>query len=61
MPGDRDRGARGVWSVQYTNTMDAVVLDTLEIGDVPAAVLAADEDFADSSMRLRDVEDAYFR
>lgn len=53
--------ARGVWSVQYASTMDAVVLDTLEIGDAPAAVLAADEDFADSSTRLRDVEDAYFR
>ncbi len=39
--------ARGVWSVQHTNTMDAVVLDTLEIGDVPAVVLAADEDFAE--------------
>ena len=53
--------ARGVWSVQSTNTMDDVVLDTLEIGDVPAVVLAADEDFADSSIRLRDIEDAYFR
>ena len=53
--------ARGVWSVQHTNTMDAVVLDTLEIGDVPAVVLAADEDFADSSARLSEIEDAYFR
>lgn len=53
--------ARGVWSVQYTNTMDTIVLDTLEIGDVPAAVLAADEDFSDSSLRLSEVEDAYFR
>ena len=44
--------ARNVWSVQYTNAMDAVVLDTLEIVDAPAAVLAADEDFADSSARL---------
>ncbi|RBP11227.1 hydrogenase-1 operon protein HyaF [Roseiarcus fermentans] len=54
-------GARGVWSVQYTNASDAVVLDTLEIGDVPAVALAADEDFADSSLRLRAIEDAYFR
>jgi hydrogenase-1 operon protein HyaF len=53
--------ARGVWSVQHTNTMDAVVLDTLEIGDVPAVVLAAEEDFADSSVRLSEIEDAYFR
>ena len=53
--------ARGVWSVQFTNTMDDVVLDTLEIGDVPAIVLAANEDFADSAVRLREIEDAYFK
>jgi hydrogenase-1 operon protein HyaF len=53
--------ARGVWSVQYTNTMDTVVLDTLEIGDVPAVAVAADEDFADSSVRLGEIEGAYFR
>ena len=54
-------GARGVWSVQFTNSMDTVVLDTLEICDVPAVVLAADEDFQDSSVRLSEIEDAYFR
>jgi hydrogenase-1 operon protein HyaF len=53
--------ARGVWSVQYANTMDTVALDTLEIGDVPAVVIAADEDFADSSVRLREIDEAYFR
>jgi hydrogenase-1 operon protein HyaF len=52
--------ARNVWSVQYTNSMDAVILDTLEIVDAPAAVVAAEEDFADSSRRLVDVRDAYF-
>ena len=51
---------RNVWSVQYTNAMDAVILDTLEIVEAPSAVLAAQEDFADSSERLRDVRDAYF-
>jgi hydrogenase-1 operon protein HyaF len=53
--------ARNVWSVQFANAMDAVVLDTLEIGDVPAVALAADEDFADSAARLREIEEAYFR
>jgi hydrogenase-1 operon protein HyaF len=52
--------ARNVWSVQYTNSMDAVILDTLEIVDAPSAVIAAEEDFADSSERLREVHDAYF-
>jgi hydrogenase-1 operon protein HyaF len=52
--------ARHVWSVQFTNSMDAVILDTLEIVDAPAAIVAAEEDFADSSARLAEVRDAYF-
>jgi hydrogenase-1 operon protein HyaF len=54
-------GARHVWSVQYLNAMDTVILDTLEIVDIPAAVLAAAEDFQDSAIRLREIEEAYFR
>ena len=53
--------ARNVWSVQFTNSMDTVVLDTIEVVETPAAVAAADEDFADSSVRLAEVEEAYFR
>lgn len=53
-------GARHVWSVQYSNAGDEVVLDTLEIGDVPGAVLAAEEDFRDSAERLREIAAAYF-
>ena len=53
-------GARHVWSVQYSNAGDALVLDTLEIGDVPAAVLAAGEDFRESAQRLRELAAAYF-
>lgn len=54
-------GARHVWSVQFLNAMDAPILDTLEIGDVPAAVRAADEDFRDSAERLGEIIEAYFR
>lgn len=54
-------GARHVWSVQFTNAMDTVILDTLEIGDVPAAVRAADEDFQDSAERLGEIIEAYFQ
>jgi hydrogenase-1 operon protein HyaF len=53
-------GARHVWSVQYFNASDAIVLDTLEVGDVPAAACAAEEDFRDSAERLRQIEEAYF-
>jgi hydrogenase-1 operon protein HyaF len=51
----------GVWSVQFFNTMDTILLDTLEIGDVPVVACAAEEDFRDSAARLREIEDAYFR
>lgn len=52
---------RHVWSVQYFNAMDEIVLDTLEIGDVPVVALAATEDFRDSSERLREIYEAYFQ
>jgi hydrogenase-1 operon protein HyaF len=53
-------GARHVWSVQFFNAANAVILDTLEIGDVPAAARAADEDFRDSAERLSEIREAYF-
>ena len=43
------------------NAMDTIVLDTLEIGDVPVTARAAVEDFRDSAERLKEVEEAYFR
>ncbi|MGJ0508668.1 MAG: hydrogenase expression/formation C-terminal domain-containing protein [Methylocystis sp.] len=53
-------GARSVWSVQFFNSMDTIILDTLEIGDPPLAACAADEDFQDSAERLREIYEAYF-
>jgi hydrogenase-1 operon protein HyaF len=50
-----------VWSVQFFNTMDTILLDTLEIGDVPIVACAAEGDFRDSAVRLREIKDAYFR
>lgn len=54
-------GVRNVWSVQFFNAMDTIILDTLEVGGVPTAVLAADEDFEDSAERLREIIEAYFK
>ena len=48
-----------VWAVQYLNAMGAVILDTLEIGDIPGAALAAKEDFEDSAERIRKIAGAY--
>jgi hydrogenase-1 operon protein HyaF len=52
-------GLRHVWAVQYVNGMGNVVLDTLEVGGVPVAVLAAREDFEDSSERLAEMLEAF--
>lgn len=50
-----------VWSVQFFNVMDAILLDTIEIGDVPVVAQAAEEDFRDAAVRLKEIEEAYFR
>ena len=52
-------GLRHVWAVQYLNSMGIVILDTLEIGGVPVAALAAREDFEDSAERLGEMIKAY--
>jgi hydrogenase-1 operon protein HyaF len=41
-----------VWAVQYLNSMGTVILDTVEVGDVPSAACAQPEDFEDSAQRL---------
>jgi hydrogenase-1 operon protein HyaF len=52
-------GLQHVWAVQYVNGMGNVILDTLEIGGVPVAVLAAREDFQDSAERLGEILQAF--
>jgi hydrogenase-1 operon protein HyaF len=53
-------GTRHVWSVQFFNAMDTILLDTLEVGGVPVVAAAADEDFEDSAERLTEIREAYF-
>ncbi|MEM1021850.1 MAG: hydrogenase expression/formation C-terminal domain-containing protein [Pseudomonadota bacterium] len=50
---------RNVYAVQYLNGLGAVILDTLEVGDIPSAVLASKEDFEDSAGRLEEIRGAY--
>lgn len=45
-------GLAYVWWVQYFNSMDQIILDTLEVVDVPEVAQAAEEDYADSVARL---------
>jgi hydrogenase-1 operon protein HyaF len=41
-----------VWWVQYFNSMDAIILNTIEVVDIPEVALAAKEDFQESAERL---------
>lgn len=50
-----------VWSVQFFNAADTMLLDTIEIGDVPEVARAAVEDFRESAGRLGEIEEAYFQ
>jgi hydrogenase-1 operon protein HyaF len=53
----RATARRGVWAVQYFNAMDAMILDTLEVGGVPDALIAAPTDLQDSGARLTELLD----
>jgi hypothetical protein len=50
---------RRVWSVQYSNALGEVVVDTLEAGDVPSSLCAGREDFEGSAARLGDMLEAF--
>ena len=46
---------RAVWRVRYTNSMNTLILDTIEIVDIPEAARAAQDDYDDSMERLGDL------
>jgi hydrogenase-1 operon protein HyaF len=48
---------RNLWRVQYFNSMQTLILNTLEVVEVPEVVLAAADDLADSRERLRELVD----
>ena len=43
------------WRVVYYNSMDKVILNTVEVVDMPEVAMAAPEDLRDSHERLQDV------
>lgn len=43
------------WRVVYYNSMDKVILNTVEVVDIPEVAMAAPEDLRDSHERLREV------
>ena len=48
---------RNVWWVQYFNSMDTLILNSIEITPMPEVALASDEDFADTLERLAEYLD----
>lgn len=48
-------GLARVWWVQFFNSQDALILNTLEIADVPEVARAAPEDLEDSRERLGEI------
>jgi len=47
--------ARDVWRVQYFNNMNTLILNTIEVVDVPEVALASAEDLVDSRTRLAEL------
>lgn len=44
-----------VWWIKFYNSQDALILNTIEIVDVPEVAMAAPEDLADTAARLREI------
>ncbi|MDD2724420.1 MAG: hydrogenase expression/formation protein [Methylovulum sp.] len=52
-------GIKYVWWVQYFNSQDTLILNTLEVSDVPSVACASPEDIADSCQRLQEILKVY--
>ena len=50
-------GLADVWRVQYFNNMNTLILNTIEVVDVPEVALAAVEDLTDTRERLAELVD----
>jgi hydrogenase-1 operon protein HyaF len=48
---------RNLWRVQYFNSMQTLILNTLEVVEVPEVAVAAPDDLADSLERMRELLD----
>jgi hydrogenase-1 operon protein HyaF len=50
---------RNVWWVQFYNSQDTLILNSIEITPLPEVVRAAPEDLSDSADRLREILEVY--
>ncbi|WP_193368692.1 hydrogenase expression/formation protein [Pelagibius marinus] len=52
-------GTHSVWWVQFYNSQDALILNSIEISKMPEVVCAAAEDIAESAERLHEILEVY--
>ncbi len=52
-------GTKNVWWVQYYNSQDSLILNSIEIVDLPEVAIAAQEDIEESADRLHDILEVY--
>lgn len=52
-------GTRNTWWVRYYNSQDTLILNSIEITDLPEVACAATEDLNDSAERLKEILEVY--
>ncbi|HIL91978.1 MAG TPA: hydrogenase expression/formation protein [Cycloclasticus sp.] len=52
-------GTKNVWWVQYFNSQDTLILNTIEVSKVPEVAIASNEDLEDSAERLDEILSLY--
>ena len=52
-------GTTNVWWVQFFNSQDAIILNTVEVTNIPGVTCAAQEDIDDSAQRLGEIMEVY--
>lgn len=50
---------KNVWWIKFYNSDDKLILNTIEVVDIPDVALAASEDLIDSAERLKEILDVY--
>lgn len=50
---------KNIWWVKYFNSEDKLILNTIEVIDIPEVATAAPEDLEDSAERLREILEVY--
>jgi hydrogenase-1 operon protein HyaF len=52
-------GTNNIWWVQFFNSQDVIILNTIEVTNIPNVTCAAQEDVEDSAYRLGEIIEVY--